>query len=224
MLSSSLTPRRLEALATLRRLTEQAGAAVHYSLVGARLRVSAWTAYGFMRELEKMGLVVRQYAPSADEAGGRPRILFAPAAPAPRPVDSDRLREIYATFAAIPDEAAAARRYLGEAGADVAFHLGFWLGRLQAAGRGAAEAARTVLEGGAMPEVKIQTLSAIGLGSALARLGSPALARRLAAAAARLPLLLEDAARVSDQGLAALIDSARRLDPIPAMDSRRTLQ
>ena len=43
----TLTPRRLETLATLRRLTEEAGSAVHYSLVGARMRISAWTNGGW---------------------------------------------------------------------------------------------------------------------------------------------------------------------------------
>ena len=35
----ALTPRRLETLDTLRRLTEEAGSAVHYSLVAARIQL-----------------------------------------------------------------------------------------------------------------------------------------------------------------------------------------
>ena len=208
----NLTPRRLEALATLRRLTDQAGAAVHYSMVAAVMRISSWTAYGFLRELETMGLVVRQYAPSGDEAGGRPRILFAATLPVPTPGSSDRLREFYEAFSAIQDEASAATEYLAGAGADIAYHLGFWLSRLRSAGRGAADATLAVLEGGAMPATKIQTVAAMGLGSVLARVENAGLARRMAVTAARLSVLLEDAARLSEDGLASLIDSARLLE------------
>src|ERR1700730_3972125 len=68
----TLTPRRLETLATLRRLTEEAGSAVHYSLVAARMRISAWTAYDLLLELEKLGLVVRRSVQGGGAPHGRP--------------------------------------------------------------------------------------------------------------------------------------------------------
>ncbi|TMD52192.1 MAG: hypothetical protein E6I85_11170, partial [Chloroflexi bacterium] len=66
----ALTPRRLETLDTLRRLSEEAGSAVHYSLVAARMRISAWTAYDLLLELEKLGLVARRYAQEATPSRG----------------------------------------------------------------------------------------------------------------------------------------------------------
>src|SRR5690348_2982882 len=177
----SLTPRRRETLDVLQRLTQQAGAAVHYSLVGARMRISAWTAYGLLRDLESMGLVVRRYALGGGGAGGRSRILFEPSAPARGESEEDDapLRSAFERFAAIPDDAAAVRAYLAEARTDLGWHLGFWLGRLEAAGRNAHEAARTLLEGSGLPAAKMQAVAALGLGSTLARLGPARLADRL---------------------------------------------
>lgn len=209
----SLTPRRSEALDVLQRLTQQAGAAVHYSLVGARMRISAWTAYGLLRELEVMGLVVRRYALGGNAGGGRSRILFEPSSPPRADTGDDTpLRSAFERFAAIPDDAAAVRAYLAEAGNDLAWHLGFWLGRLEAAGRNAHEAARTVLEGSGLPAAKMQAVAALGLGTTLARLGPARLADRLTAAASRFSARLDEAARVSDARLAQLVDSARRLE------------
>ena len=85
-LDSRLTARRLEALDNLQRLTAQAGEAVHYSLVAARMRISTWTAYGLLRELENLGLVTRRSAPAEhNAAGGRSRIMFLPSALPPAP-------------------------------------------------------------------------------------------------------------------------------------------
>ena len=209
----SLTPRRRETLDVLQRLTQQAGAAVHYSLVATRMRISAWTAYGLLSELESMGLVVRRYALGGGGAGGRSRILFEPSAPARGEADDDTpLRSAFERFAAINDDAAAVRAYLAEAGNDLSWHLGFWLGRLEAAGRNAHDAARTLLEGSGLPAAKMQAVAALGLGSTLARLGPARLADRLTAASSRFSALLEEAGRVSDARLAQLVDSARRLD------------
>jgi hypothetical protein len=209
----SLTPRRRETLDVLQRLTQQAGAAVHYSLVGARMRISAWTAYGLLRELEAMGLVVRRYALGGSASGGRSRILFEPTSPARVDGGDDApLRSAFERFAAIPDDAAAVRAYLAEAGNDLAWHLGFWLGRLEAAGRNARDAARTVLEGSGVPATKMQAVAALGLGSTLARLGPARRAARLTAASSRFSVLLEEAGRASDARLAQLVDSARRLE------------
>src|SRR5438270_11336815 len=111
----ALTPRRLETLDTLRRLTEEAGSAVHYSLVAARMRISAWTAYDLLLELEKLGLVVRRYVQEGGPAhGGRSRILFAPSAvrAAAGGGLSSSLAAAFERFSAIRDETAAARAYL----------------------------------------------------------------------------------------------------------------
>jgi hypothetical protein len=212
---SRLTARRLEALDALQRLSAQAGEAVHYSLVAARMRISTWTAYGLLRELENLGLVTRSSAPPVPKSlGGRSRILFLPlAAPAAPTSDvlASQLRAAFDRFAPIADEAAAAHAFLADATADLGYQLGFWLSRLEAAGRHAGVAGRAVLEGGSMPLAKLQTVGAMGLGSALARLGASRLAANLIAAGSQFNLVLEEAARASDQLLPALVDAARNL-------------
>ena len=210
-----LTPRRLEALEVLSRLTEEAGSHVHYSLVGARMRISAWTAYDLLRELEKLGLVARRYVQGeAPAVKGRSRILFAPvtlhvtdeAADSPSGLGSAYLR-----FAAM-DEAAAARAYLADAGREVGVEMGYWLSRLGAAGRQGSDAARSVLEGGRAPLAKAQALASMGLGSALARLGTSRLAGRVTAAATAFSARLEEVARGSEQALLDLVEASRRLE------------
>jgi hypothetical protein len=213
----ALTPRRREALEALQRLSAQAGGAVHYSLVAARMRISAWTAYGLLRELERMGLAARQYVRRADRGlGGRSQALFLPTSPPAAGFSDSALEAAFNRFGAMADEAAAARDYLAgalaSAGNDLGYHLGFWLGRLQAAGRQAEDAARTLLEGGGVPAAKIQSVAALGLGTALARLGGSRLGGRLTRAAARFHTLLDETGRASDDALAALVDAARTLE------------
>jgi hypothetical protein len=220
---SRLTARRLEALDALQRLTAQAGEAVHYSLVAARMRISTWTAYGLLRELESLGLVTRRSAPPQhNAAGGRSRIMFLPSAgpPAPSPDAIDaQLRAAFNRFAPIADEAVAARAFLADATSDMGYQLGFWLSRLEAAGRQAGVAGRAVLESGSQPLAKLQSIGAMGLGSALARLGGSRLAASMTGAATRFNVLLEEAARAPDQrlradalpSLTALVDAARNL-------------
>jgi hypothetical protein len=216
----SLTPRRLEALATLQRLTDHAGSAVHYSVVAARMRISAWTAYDLLRELEKIGLVHRSTAlEPISRRGGRSRVLFAPLAPAAQGLALDAvesLRSSFERFAPIADDVAAIRAYLSDPAADLAFQFGFWLSRLEAAGRQAAEAARAVLESGALPALKIQAVAAMGMGSVLARAGRSRLTSGVTAAATRFSMLIDETATSSDSGLAALVDAARLLQPAPA--------
>jgi hypothetical protein len=215
MLLSALTPRRVQTLEALQRLSQPAGKAVHYSLVAARMRISSWTAYGLLRELEKIGLVTRRYDRSSRRGKlGRSRILFVPlSAPARPSAGKSSLGDAFERFAEVRDEAVAARAYLAEAGTDLAYHLGFWLGRMEAAGRQAGDAARTVLESGAGPAAKIQIVASMGVGSALARLGRSRLASRVAAAANRFSLMLDEASRASDNRLAELVDAARHLQP-----------
>ena len=213
----SLTPRRLEALSTLQRLYEQAGESVHYSLVAARMRISAWTAYDLLRELENLGLVSRTPDRGGRRGAGRARILFAPRT-GPAVVDEAvaTLTASFQRFAAMADDTAAISAYLAEPAADLGYQLGFWLGRLEAVGQQAAQAARAVLEGGGRPALKIQAVAAMGMGSALARLERSRLAAGITAAAARFALLVEDASVASDAALAALVDAARLLNAPPA--------
>ncbi len=212
---SRLTARRLEALDALQRLTAQAGEAVHYSLVAARMRISTWTAYGLLRELEALGLVTRRSAPPTHSpAGGRSRIMFLPNAAAAVPSTDAleaQLKAAFNRFAPIGDEAAAARAFLADATSDLGYQLGFWLSRLEAASRHAGVAGRAVLESGSLPVAKLQSIGAMGLGSALARLSGSRLAAGLAAAGTSFNVLLEEAARASDDSLAALVDAARNL-------------
>jgi hypothetical protein len=217
MLPLALTPRRQEALDALQRLSAQAGGAVHYSLVAARMRISAWTAYGLLRELERTGLAARQYVRRADQRlGGRSQALFLPTSAPVAAFSDSALETAFQRFAPMADEAAAARDYLAgalaSAGDDLGYHLGFWLGRVRAAGRQAEDAARTLLEGGGVPAAKIQSVAALGLGTALARLGGSRVAGRLTRAAARFQALLDETARASDDALDALVDAARKLE------------
>jgi hypothetical protein len=108
-----LSPRRRETLEELRRLSEQAGGAVHYTLVAARMRISAWTAYGLLRELERAGLVLRSYARDPRPRGGRSRILFLPAEGEPLRGAGDPLRDAVLRLRAIAEESAAALSQIG---------------------------------------------------------------------------------------------------------------
>lgn len=209
----ALTPRRAVTLQTLKDLVDETGDAVHYSLVAARMKISAWTAYDLLVELEKLGLAARRYVQPPGHAG-RSRALFEPAAP--RPGDAPGARAVltaaFERFSQISDEASAAQAYLAAGTADLAYHMGFWLARLTAAGRQGSEAARSVLESGAAPLQKAQTVAAMGLGSALARLGRgrDRLAARVTQAAARFSASLEDATRSAE--LIDVVDASRRLE------------
>ena len=61
-IEGGLTPRRGETLGVLRRLAGERGGGVHYSDVAADMGISAWTAYGLLRELERAGRAARSYA------------------------------------------------------------------------------------------------------------------------------------------------------------------
>ncbi|HVB77095.1 MAG TPA: hypothetical protein VNI34_04730 [Candidatus Nitrosotalea sp.] len=215
---SVLTPRRKEALETLRRLASERGEGVHYSLVGIGMGISAWTAYGLLRELERSGLAQRGYAlGGTSRQGGRARILFSPTAgPVTLAAEvAERLQAAFERFAAIADERLAARDYLSstlqDAGDDLGFHLGYWMGRLEAAGQNAQAAARALLEGTAGPGAKIQGLFALGLGASLARLAPSRLASRITDAGTGFVSLLDDGQRTPEALLAALVEAARAL-------------
>jgi hypothetical protein len=213
-LKPALTPRREEALNVLRRLTGDRGGAIHYSEVGAAMGISAWTAYGLLRELERAGLAGRRFAADGPEhVGGRPRILFSPLAAVVPAELVDALRRAVERFTAIGDEVAAARAYLAErppgSDGDVALDLGFWMARLAAGGRAAIEAVRGVLESGAVPAAKIQTVAAMGLGTELGNLDASRLASRVVLAVTGLSARLDEAQLTSDAALAALVEAAR---------------
>jgi hypothetical protein len=219
MVIGGLTPRRGETLSVLRRLAGERGGGVHYSEVAASMGISAWTAYGLLRELERVGLAARSYAiaahtgKAATRRGGRSRILFTPSGALPSVELVEHLRRAVERFGAIADEGVAARLYLAEAlqeaGGDLGLHLGYWIGRLEAAGRSASDAVLEVLDSRAVPAAKIQTVAGMGLGSALSQLNRARLADRLVTAVTRLPTLLEDAQRNSDSALAVLVEAAR---------------
>ncbi len=214
-----LTPRRSEALAVLRRLAAENAGAVHYSAVGSAMSISAWTAYGLLRELENAGLARRTHSlassdrPTDQRRGGRSKILFSPTLPQPAGELVDRLRAAFERFAGIADEAVAVRTYLSEAlpGGDPALALGFWLARLGRAGRDAGAAVRAVLDSAAVPAAKIQTLAGMGLGAELIQLGRSRLTDSVTGAVTALAGRLEAFQRSSDAPLAALIEAARTL-------------
>jgi DNA-binding Lrp family transcriptional regulator len=225
----SLTPRRGDTLAALRRLVAERGAGVHYSEVAGAMGISAWTAYALLRELERAGLVKRSYAvPSGVRLGGRSRILFSPTVTSvPVAELAEALGRAVERFAAIADAATAARTYvaesLHEANGDLAFHLGFWMARLEAAGRSATEAMHGVLESGAVPAAKIQTLAGMGLGAELGRLGRTRLADRVVGAVTRLSGRVEETQRGSDAALGALVEAAREILASHGQASRRAV-
>jgi DNA-binding Lrp family transcriptional regulator len=225
----SLTPRRGDTLAALRRLVAERGAGVHYSEVAGTMGISAWTAYALLRELERAGLVKRSYAvPSGVRLGGRSRILFSPTVTTvPVAELAEALARAVERFGEIADAATAARAYLAEglsdANGDLAFHLGFWMARLEAAGRSATDAMRGVLESGAVPGAKIQTLAGMGLGTELGRLGRTRLADRVVGAVTRLSGRVEEAQRGSDAALGALVEAARAILASHTGHSRRAV-
>jgi hypothetical protein len=216
----SLTPRRLQALAALRELHAGTGSAVHYSSLAGRMGISVWTAYDLLLELEKLGLVRRSYNqdPHPSQRRGRSRILFVPTAaePVAGGTAGPGLSAAFERFSAIRDEATAARAYLASSSEEItsslAFNMGFWLARLQAAGRHGGEAARLVLDGGTAPLLKAQTVAAMGLGSALARLGRSRLAATMTTAAAAFSALLEEASRNPEGPVPDLVEATRRLE------------
>src|SRR3982074_3248345 len=68
-----LTPRRGETLAVLRRLGRGRGGGAPYPEGAAAVGISAWPAYGLLRELERAGLAARSYATGTDIPQGARR-------------------------------------------------------------------------------------------------------------------------------------------------------
>jgi len=74
-----LTRRRREFLATVVDIYEETGLPVHYVTVAQKLKVSKWTAYDMLRQLEKDGYLEVEYAVARDRMPGRALVLFRPA-------------------------------------------------------------------------------------------------------------------------------------------------
>lgn len=74
-----ITRRRLEFLNRIKKLYQETLAPVHYATVAENLRVSKWTAYDLLRELEKEGFLEREYVVgSGEKLRGRSMIMFVP--------------------------------------------------------------------------------------------------------------------------------------------------
>ncbi|KLU59029.1 hypothetical protein CEB3_c50490 [Peptococcaceae bacterium CEB3] len=73
----SLTERRKQFLQQIINLYERTGLPVHYITLANQIGVSKWTAYDMLKELEKNGLLKRDYTISPHEPG-RSMIVFAP--------------------------------------------------------------------------------------------------------------------------------------------------
>jgi len=126
---SGLTARRRECLAALAAEVSAAGGPVHYSVVARPLRISPWTAYDLLRELERDGLAAASYGHREGVAVGRTQVAFAP---------TDAGRAVLGE-AAVPAEERALRRgverlaSLGQAAVrssrsvDLTGHLAFWI-------------------------------------------------------------------------------------------------
>jgi len=79
---------------------------------------------------------------------------------------------------------------------------------------------RGVLESGAVPAAKIQTLAGMGLGAELSGLGRTRLADRVVGTVTRLSARVEEAQRGSDAALGALVEAARTILASHARHSR----
>ncbi|GFN22741.1 MAG: hypothetical protein IMW96_09350 [Thermoanaerobacteraceae bacterium] len=85
-----LTRRRLEFLNRIKKLYQETLAPVHYVTVAENLRVSKWTAYDLLRELEKEGFLEREYVVSSgDKLRGRSMIMFVPTEKAYKVTDGE---------------------------------------------------------------------------------------------------------------------------------------
>lgn len=74
-----LTQRRMQFLNKIKKLYQETAAPVHYVTVAETLKVSKWTAYDLLRELEKEGFLEREYVVnSLEKLPGRSMIMFIP--------------------------------------------------------------------------------------------------------------------------------------------------
>ncbi|HAU32342.1 MAG: Transcriptional regulator [Desulfotomaculum sp. 46_296] len=86
----TLTRRRKEFLNKIVNLFHQTGLPVHYATVGEALKVSKWTAYDILRELEKQGFLRAEYSVGREVKNpGRSMVMFLPTAGALRLYSSE---------------------------------------------------------------------------------------------------------------------------------------
>jgi len=86
----TLTRRRKEFLNKIVNLFQQTGIPVHYATVGEALKVSKWTAYDILRELEKQGFLRAEYSVGREVKNpGRSMVMFLPTADALRLCSSE---------------------------------------------------------------------------------------------------------------------------------------
>ncbi|ACX52641.1 putative transcriptional regulator [Ammonifex degensii KC4] len=72
-----LTRRRLEFLRALKKIQQEEGKPVHYTLVAREMRVSKWTAYDLLRELEEEGYLEAVFEELREEkTRGRKQLLY----------------------------------------------------------------------------------------------------------------------------------------------------
>ncbi|AOQ22731.1 hypothetical protein [Neomoorella thermoacetica] len=74
-----LTRRRRQFLDKIKKIYQETGKPVHYIAVAEALKVSKWTAYDVLLELEKEGFLERQYIVNSNEkTPGRSMVMFVP--------------------------------------------------------------------------------------------------------------------------------------------------
>lgn len=86
----NLTGRRKQFLHSLVDLYHRTQLPVHYETLAKLIGVSKWTAYDMLKELEKQGLLTRDYAVNPGETG-RSQIVFVPTTEAEALFDQPRL-------------------------------------------------------------------------------------------------------------------------------------
>jgi len=74
----SITKRRLDFLKTLINLSKESGLPVHYTDVADNMKISKWTAYDILKELEKEGYVETKYLLNTEKTQGRSMLMFLP--------------------------------------------------------------------------------------------------------------------------------------------------
>lgn len=73
----SLTNRRKQFLEKLMELYEKSNFPVHYETLANAIGVSKWTAYDMLKQLEKMGLLKKEYVVNKSDTG-RSQIVYSP--------------------------------------------------------------------------------------------------------------------------------------------------
>ncbi|CEP66959.1 Uncharacterized [Moorella glycerini] len=201
-----LTRRRSQFLDRIREIYQETGEPVHYITVAEALKVSKWTAYDVLLELEKEGFLERQYVVNSNEkTPGRSMIMFVPTP----------LAESHSTFALdwqearsrlletlsnlLPREAGRVARELleempGKAHPVItsAYTLTILLVYLKSLGEKALQLVRSALKKAPRPEAGLLLATGTGWGLAANMLPQGNLAGQLAAYLSRLQEQIEN--------------------------------